>query len=209
MPNDFTPNTSFVVAAALFEGGLAVLAVGLGWLFGIPPWETFRWTWRDFGWGALATVPLAAMLLVCLRLPLRPFAKILEFLDAAVLPLFRRCNLLELAGIAFLAGLGEELLFRSIVQGGVSVWVGKPAGPAVGLAVAAVIFGLMHHITPAYSLMAGTIGLYLGILWLATGNLLAPMAAHALYDFFAMTYLTKIRPAPAAEAPPPSDVDKP
>jgi uncharacterized protein len=208
MQNGFTPNTSFVVTAALFEGGLAVLAVGLGWLFGISPLETFRWTVCDLGWGALATVPLLGIFLACLYLPFRPFANILEFLDAAVLPLFRPCNLLELAGIAFLAGLGEELLFRPIVQGGLAAWIGKPWGPLVGLAAAALIFGLMHRITTAYALLAGSIGLYLGILWMATGNLLAPIAAHALYDFLAMTYLAKIRPAPAAEAPPPSNVDK-
>jgi uncharacterized protein len=201
MPDDFTPNTSFVVAAALFEGSLAVLAVCLGWALDILPWETFRWSWWGLGWGVLATIPLAGMLLASLRLPLRPFRKILNFLEATVLPLFRRCSLLELAGIAFLAGLGEELLFRTIVQGGVSAWIGKPGGQVLGLFVAALVFGLMHHVTPAYSLMAGAIGLYLGILWLTTGNLLAPMATHALYDFFAMAYLTRIRPAPAQEKP--------
>ncbi|MBN2581017.1 MAG: CPBP family intramembrane metalloprotease [Pirellulales bacterium] len=200
MQDDLTPNTSFVVAAALFEGGLAVVAVSLGWVLNIPPLETFRWTFRDIGWGVLAVAPLLGALWLCLSLPLRPFRKILELLDASVLPLFSRCSLLELAGISFLAGLGEELLFRPIVQGGLARWIGEPAGPVIGLAAAAVIFGLMHRITVSYAVLAGLIGLYLGLLWTWTGNLLAPIITHALYDFLALTYLAKIRPPPVEDS---------
>jgi membrane protease YdiL (CAAX protease family) len=35
--------------------------------------------------------------------------------------------------------------------------------------------------------------LYLGWLWLASGNLLAPIITHGLYDFLALAYLTRRR----------------
>jgi uncharacterized protein len=46
----------------------------------------------------------------------------------------------------------------------------------------------------SYAMLAGVIGLYLGWLWMATGELLLPIAVHALYDFLALVYLVKIRP---------------
>jgi hypothetical protein len=64
----------------------------------------------------------------------------------------------------------------------------------IGLAVAALLFGLAHFITPTYAVLAGTMGLYLGWLWIDTGNLLVPITAHAVYDFLALAYLAKIRP---------------
>ena len=42
-------------------------------------------------------------------------------------------------------------------------------------------------------MLAGLIGLYLGWLWLAVGNLLVPIVVHALYDFVALMYLVKVR----------------
>jgi membrane protease YdiL (CAAX protease family) len=208
MPENVMSNTSFVVTAALFEGALAVIAISLGRALGILPLETFAWSFRDLGWGVLGTVPLMGMLLMYLKIPFRPFARILEILEATLLPMFRRCNLLELVGISFLAGLGEELLFRPIVQGGVSDWVGPPQGLTIGLVVAAVLFGLLHCITPTYALLAGLIGLYLGILWKVTGNLLVPITTHALYDFLTLTYLAKIHPGPRDESPSETNDDR-
>jgi membrane protease YdiL (CAAX protease family) len=107
--------------------------------------------------------------------------------------LFRQCRIVELAVIALLAGLGEEMLFRDIVQGWITDKVGGPYGAAIGLTAAATIFGLLHSITPAYAFMAGGIGLYFGAIWLITGNLLVPIASHALYDFVALIYLVHLR----------------
>jgi membrane protease YdiL (CAAX protease family) len=46
--------------------------------------------------------------------------------------------------------------------------------------------------------LAGGIGLYLGAVWLATGNLLVPITSHALYDFLAFVYLVQVRKSKAA-----------
>ena len=66
-------------------------------------------------------------------------------------------------------------------------------GPWIGLLAAAFLFGLLHLLTPVYGLMAALIGLYLGWLWMASGNLLVPITVHAAYDFIALVYLVRIR----------------
>jgi membrane protease YdiL (CAAX protease family) len=99
---------------------------------------------------------------------------------------------LEIALIAILAGLGEELLFRPIIQGGLAQCFSSPYGTIIGLSLASVVFAMLHMLTPTYALLAGLIGLYLGAIWLWTGNLLVPITAHALYDFLAISFLLKL-----------------
>jgi uncharacterized protein len=185
-------NMSFAVAAALFEGSLAVLAVCIGWALNCSPMTTFRLNSLDLGWGILATLPPAAFFWLSIKIPWRPFAKIMQVLDETFIPMFRQCRMIELLIIALLAGLGEEMLFRGILQAWVTDKVGGPYGIGVGLGLSAAIFGLLHSVTPTYALLAGGIGLYLGALWLVTGNLLVPITAHALYDFLALLYFVQI-----------------
>jgi membrane protease YdiL (CAAX protease family) len=205
-PEGFPPSPHFALVAAIFEGGLAVIAVGLGWLLDIDPMATLRFAWEHVGWALAATLPPLGLLGLCLICPWRPFRRLSRVVDEFMLPLLARCSLAELAVISTLAGLGEEMLFRGIVQAGMARWVEKLSFPAAwpqptveavavaaGLAAAAVLFGLAHRITNLYAVLAGLIGLYLGCLWLWTGNLLVPIAVHALYDFLALVYLVKIR----------------
>ncbi len=185
------PPAHFPIVAAAFEGGLVVAALAAGWVLGQPPLETLEWTWSAAGWGcAAAAGPLAALWL-CLRWKWRPIQRLVEVVDRLVLPLFQSCRPVEIAIIAVLAGLGEEMLFRGVVQAVVADWVGGHAGLWIGLLAAAFLFGLAHLVTPTYGVFAGLIGLYFGALWLWTGNLLAPVVAHAVYDFLALLYLRR------------------
>ncbi len=108
-----------------------------------------------------------------------------------------------MAIISLLAGLGEEVLFRGVLQAAIARWLG---GSATGAAfwggslpdwtaatAVALIFGLAHSVNFGYALLAVAIGFYLGWLWMATGNLTVPIATHAVYDFLALVYLVKIR----------------
>jgi membrane protease YdiL (CAAX protease family) len=61
------------------------------------------------------------------------------------------------------------------------------------LLLAAALFGVLHFITPAYAVLAGLLGLYMGVLYLVTGNLLVPIVVHSLYDFVALLYLVRWR----------------
>jgi hypothetical protein len=193
MNDDLASPQRFALTAAIFEGALAIVAIALGWLFGMAPLETLHWSWAALGWGLLGVLPPLVLLAYCLRSRRRSIRVLRVFVDRHLTPLFRDLTLVELAAISLLAGLGEEMLFRGIVQAGVAGWIDGPMGIVLGLLVASVIFAFAHALTPAYLVLAGLIGLYLGALWLWTGNLLAPIAAHAGYDFVAMIYLAKIR----------------
>ncbi|MDF3053592.1 MAG: amino terminal protease self-immunity [Geminicoccaceae bacterium] len=93
----------------------------------------------------------------------------------------------ELAGIAILAGVAEEFLFRGVMQ----VALGRVLSDGLALTITSVAFGLAHFLNPTYALLAFLAGAYLGALFLLQGNLLVPMVAHALYDFIALTCLVR------------------
>jgi hypothetical protein len=69
-----------------------------------------------------------------------------------------------------LAGIPEEILFRGGLQ------------PTLGLILTALLFGLVHAITPLYILYAALAGLGLGGLAEWRGDLWAATAAHFAYD---------------------------
>lgn len=62
----------------------------------------------------------------------------------------------------------------------------------VAVTMASAVFGVCHLLTWAYAIITAFIGAYLGLLWIWTGNLLAPMATHAVYDFAALLYFLRM-----------------
>jgi uncharacterized protein len=184
----------FSLMAAVFEGCLTPVAIGLGWLLGTPPLATmFHFDGRDALLGVAAALPPLGLFWFCLVCPWRPFAEIAKITVETLVPLFRHCGLAQLAIISALAGLGEETLFRGVVQVGMAQEIGGPYGVWLGLLAAAVLFGLLHVITPTYGILAGLIGLYLGGLWLMSHNLLTPIVTHGTYDFLALVYLVRVK----------------
>jgi len=193
-----SPNT--LVTAVAFEGGIAVLAVAAGWMVGQHPLDAMHYARGDLLVGFAAGLVPMLVLMPCIWIPIGPFRRMLRVVDDLLVPLFRGCNLLDFAIIAVLAGLGEEMFFRTIVQEGLASQFPAPDGVWMGLAFSALLFGMAHWITPAYGIIAGAIGAYLGAIWLWSGNLLVPVTAHAVYDFLALVYLVKIRrPGPKVE----------
>jgi membrane protease YdiL (CAAX protease family) len=188
-----TPSRGFAVKAAVFEGVLAIVALITGALLGVDPMSTLKSTWTAIGLGLAATVPPVLVLLLMPRLPWHFVRHLLKVVDELLVPAMRSCTVAELGIIALLAGLGEELLFRGAIQAAAAQWVSGPAGPWLGLAVASVVFGLAHLITPAYATFAALMGAYLGLVWMWSGNLMIPIVAHAMYDFLALLYLVKWR----------------
>ena len=142
----------------------------------------------DLLYGLLACMPLLVGLVAMTHVPWGPLARLDAFVRRHVVPLFAECRIWQIGLIALLAGVGEEALFRGVVQAGIGQYFGSPAW---ALAIASVLFGLAHLITPTYAVLAGLIGVYLGWLLLATGNLLTPIVAHAAYDFAAILYLIR------------------
>lgn len=189
----FTP-VPFKVAM-LCEGALGVIALAVGWFLARPPLEQIDWTAEAVGLGLLAAVPLVAGLLVMIRYPLGSLKALEDVVEQLVLPLFRDCTLGQLLLISLLAGFGEELLFRGVIQAGVHTYSGSPW---LALVIASLLFGLAHPLTVTYVVLAGLIGAYLGWLALATENLLVPIVTHAAYDFVALVYLLRRDPGDVA-----------
>ena len=187
--NDQPTRDVIIILAVFFEAGLAPFSLFLGWLLGHPPLERFVWSLEDALWGAAATVPLFVMFLAILNWPIGPLARIKKFCEEDVVSLFQESSWSELALISLSAGVGEEMLFRGALQAACAQWLGT----AGGLVVASLVFGLMHAISPTYIVITVFLGMYLGGIWIANGNLLTVMVTHALYDFVALGYLIRIQ----------------
>lgn len=155
-------------------------ALALAWLADLSPWEQVHWNLAVVGQALLGTVPLFAVY----RLARKTRLVAIDLLGQAL----SLCRLHDLILLAALAGLGEELLFRGVLQ----PWFER-VSPLAGLILTNVLFGLMHAVTLSYAVIAGLIGLYLS--WLAYGvdppNLLRPIITHAAYDFVAFLLIVR------------------
>jgi membrane protease YdiL (CAAX protease family) len=110
--------------------------------------------------------------------------------------MFHRSTLFDFLVISLLAGLGEELLFRWSLQGGITsvleTRIGLTAAVVVGLAAASVMFGICHWVNSAYGITTIVIGAYLGAVMIWSGSWIVPAVAHALYDFVALIYISRL-----------------
>jgi membrane protease YdiL (CAAX protease family) len=187
-----------VLLAILVEGGLLAGASLLGWMIDQPPLLHFAWTLQGVLWGLAATVPVVLLFFLFQRWPIGPLKRIQVFSEQVIRPLLAPCSLIDLLGISVLAGLGEEMLFRGVLQSAFSNWFGI----WVGVAVASLLFGGLHAITFTYAVLAAVMGAYLGCVWLYAPdqNLLVVIIAHALYDFVVLLWLLRGPGAAAALA---------
>jgi membrane protease YdiL (CAAX protease family) len=100
-------------------------------------------------------------------------------------PLFGQLHPAGAVLIGAAAGVGEEWLFRGVIQ------------PLVGLSATSVLFGLAHvggrRMLP-FGVWAMGMGFVMGGLALATGGLIAPIVAHGVYDMLALEYIRRGAP---------------
>ena len=68
------------------------------------------------------------------------------------------------------------------------------AGDCIAMVTVGIMFGALHAVNAAYAVLAAVMGVYLGWLFLATGNLAVPIVTHGLYDFMALMYLLRFSP---------------
>ncbi|ERN40031.1 CAAX amino terminal protease family [Rubidibacter lacunae KORDI 51-2] len=90
-----------------------------------------------------------------------------EYLELYVQPLAWP----DLLWLGLLPGMSEELLFRGVMipAFGSGIWA---------IAVSSLVFGILHVSGWPYLAWATAIGIVLGVLAVATGNLLVPIVAH-------------------------------
>jgi membrane protease YdiL (CAAX protease family) len=100
--------------------------------------------------------------------------------------------------LAAASALGEELFFRGGVQASLASWL----GPAAGLALTSLAFGLAHVPSSrrlwAWTGTAAVMGVVFGALYMVTGELAAPIAAHAVINFANTRFLLRHAPESAS-----------
>jgi membrane protease YdiL (CAAX protease family) len=177
--------------AILVEGGLGLVAVGLAWLFTIPLREQIIKPAADLASAALRGVEATILMLLVffgLMHSSRPaLRRLREQVETLVAEMFPSASLAQFALVAALAGVGEELLFRGVVQ----TLIGRWTTPVFGLIAASVLFGFAHALSKLYFIFATLVGLCFGWLMLAFNDLVAPIVAHSFYDFIALAYIAR------------------
>ena len=184
----FNPDT-FYKQACYFEASLIIVAVILGWIAGIDPFENLRFSENAIAYGILGTLPLFIMFAALEQLQIDSLTHIRRLLVETLGPGLHRYHWADVFMLAAIAGVSEEILFRGVIQ----PWIESSWGMAAGLIGSNIIFGLVHAVTPLYALMAGLVGLYLGwsLDYGGDRNLLTPIIIHGLYDFLAFMALIR------------------
>lgn len=187
--------------ALVVEAGLGAAALVVGWLVGHWPavgMELGRTSLAEArpqlaaaALGLLATVPLLGALWLIDRFPIGPLRSLRQLAEELIPRMFAGATIWQLALISLAAGFGEELLFRGLVQAGLSRLIGDPLGPWIALLVASLVFGVCHWLSATYAAAAALAGGYFGLIFLASGSLWTPIVAHATYDFLALLYLLR------------------
>ena len=188
-PTHHQPPANFLMLAYLFESGLIGVAYLIGWAVDINPFANFSFDGNAIFWGTLGTVPLFILFMLFYSYPIGPLHPIKRSLIDIMGPLLAHANPSQLLLLAAIAGLSEELLFRGVLQ----PWFEIKWGASMGLIFSNMIFGFLHWVTPLYALIAGLVGVYLGILLDVGGerNLLTPIFIHATYDYLAFLVVAR------------------
>jgi membrane protease YdiL (CAAX protease family) len=191
-----TPDEVFITAV-LFECGLAVLALFLGWVIGpsarqlIPELDLEQW-WpivKGILLGLAAALPILLFIELIRRIPWGPIQELEDLANDGMIKALLQLRPSELIVVSLCAGVGEELLFRGWLMYGIADWTEAliPALPfywvmGIALALSSLVFGVFHPVTKLYICLATLMGLYFGALVVYTENLLIPIVAHGAYD---------------------------
>jgi len=177
------------------ECALLLIALTLGRLGGVSPFEQLRLDARGAGAGLIAALPMLALLLWCLRTTWRPMLRLVTLVEERLGPHLANASASGIVLLAALAGIGEELLFRGVIQ----AWLAERLPLWLAVAGASLLFGIGHWLSASYAALAAAIGAYLGLVFLLSGNLLASIVAHAAYDVVALFVLVRRATATVGE----------
>jgi hypothetical protein len=166
--------------AILSEGGALLIALVLSLFFRITLLPVTADFTRDIIIGTAAALPPLIFFFTSLSKMAEKFPLVRSLrktMTTDIRAIFSESNIIDLIIISVCAGIGEEFLFRGVIQA------------KFGIIIASVVFGLVHFITPAYVIIATLMGFYIGILFNIFGSLLIPIQMHFVYDLGALIYL--------------------
>lgn len=187
MSQDLSPERSeqraFLIVL-IGTAGMGLAAFGVSFILDTPIGPQFSLSINDLMVGVSATVPLVIFLWWFSNTTLEHFASFRRSQIKFFAEIGFRFTPFRIALMAVAAGISEELLFRGVLQ----TWIAGFAPVMIAIIASNILFGMLHMRTLLYAVIAGLVGVYLGVLYAITDNLLAPMAAHAFYDAVALEY---------------------
>ena len=188
----------FFKSACYFEASLILVAIFLGWVANIDPFEHIYFSETALAYGVIGTLPLFLMFLSLEKLQGDSVVKIRKLLLNTLGPGLNSYHWSDLLILAAIAGISEELLFRGVIQ----PWIENSWGLTTGLIASNIVFGLVHAVTPLYAVLAALVGIYLGLSLDYSGdrNLLIPVIIHGFYDFLAFVALMRVYRASLSDA---------
>jgi uncharacterized protein len=180
----------FFKSACVFEASLILVALGLGWIASINPFENIHFSEMAILYGVIGTMPLFLMFLALEKIQGDSVVKIKNLLLNTLGPGLHSYHWTDLLILASIAGVSEELLFRGVIQ----PWIENSWGATAGLIASNILFGLVHAVTPLYAVLAMLVGIYLSLSLTYGGetNVLVPIIIHGFYDFLAFVVLMRI-----------------
>lgn len=162
---------------------MVALAYGLGVLARASPHAHLSFSLFDIVLGIAATGPLVLLLTWFMRTDIPVLVRFRQSQIDFFAKVGFRFTPTRIALLAISAGVSEELLFRGVLQS----WIGSALPLMWAIILPNVLFGALHARTSLYAFISGLIGVYMGVLFAATGNVLAPIITHAAYDWVALT----------------------
>ena len=177
------PGKGYSLFVVMFYGAMTIVAMFLAWLFGVPS------LWRTDP-GPPGPIPewLGLTLGILLGLATHGVSTFVRKRFGWTQGFYEKIRRLmgsptsgQVAITAAASAIGEEVLFRGTLL------------PLIGLFPQAMLFGLMHmgpgkemRFWPFY---AALMGVALGLLYQASGSLLAPVVAHFTVNYFGLSSL--------------------
>ncbi len=180
------------VAAAYVLLGLVACCAALFWRGVLPfvhpdPWLPLPFGEREL-WSLGIGLAVGGLVVLATRWG-TPRWNWMKRLHAELRPVARGLTPRSAFIVALLSSVGEELLFRGVLQ----LWL--------GLWAQALIFGLLHYLPGpsrwSWPVFASVVGLGLGAMFQLTGSLVGPIAAHCLINAINLLYLKSHNPEPS------------
>jgi membrane protease YdiL (CAAX protease family) len=180
--NRFAALISIYAAIGLLFGGLATYLRGSPWTHP-DPWMDLTPTTAHMYSGLLGlTLGLGAVACTSVLVRRTAFARALH---EELRPLATGLPAGGIVALALFSSLGEEMLFRSVLQSSTNIWI------------QALVFGLAHQLPGrarlTWAVWATIMGLLFGALFQATGSLLGPLVAHATINAMNLRFLQNHR----------------
>jgi membrane protease YdiL (CAAX protease family) len=166
----------------LVEASLLAVAWILAWLLGIPLSHLWHMDTSGVLMGCSSTLPVISLFFWLAQSRAASCVALRELIQQQLLPHLRGATFLQVLLLSMVAGLAEEVLFRGVIEVGLA----RSLGPWLAMVLSAILFGLCHALTPVYFLLATGMGLYLSLVWMASGQLISLIITHALYDLIAL-----------------------